>query len=110
MPWFGVRSVYLFGQKSNGTNLFEERIVCFEAATIDDALEQAMSESEQYADEGNFELYPEWTASEYEGNARLDACEVWSAVFEARMSLDEFFDARYTRFEHHPEPHLRLVK
>jgi len=27
MPWFGVRSVYRFGQKADGTNIFEERIV-----------------------------------------------------------------------------------
>lgn len=32
MPWFGVRSGYLFGAKADGTSIFEERVVIFEAA------------------------------------------------------------------------------
>lgn len=49
MPWFAIRSVYLFGQKFDDTNVFEERIVCFEAASAHEAHVKAKRESEQYA-------------------------------------------------------------
>ena len=29
MAFYGVRSLYHFGVKPDGTNIFEERIVCF---------------------------------------------------------------------------------
>ena len=109
MPWFGVRSVYLFGQKADGTNIFEERVVCFEAATSDDALERAARESEQYAANSKLEVFPEWRGYEQDGVALVDGYEVWSTLFEATMSLEEFYAARYAKFDHHPDPVLRLV-
>jgi hypothetical protein len=40
----------------------------------------------------------------------VDGYEVWSTPFEARMSLEEFYAARYARFDHHPERALRIVE
>jgi len=35
--WFGIRAIYHFGQKKNGTNIFEERIAVFSAGTAKEA-------------------------------------------------------------------------
>jgi len=35
--WFGIRAIYLFGQKRDGKNIFEERIVLFSAGTAEEA-------------------------------------------------------------------------
>jgi hypothetical protein len=110
MPWFGVRSVYLFGRKADGTNIFEERVVCFEASNSAEALERAADESERYAGDSGFEVFPEWRSYEQDGDALIDGYEVWSALFEARMTLEEFHAARYARFDHRPDPVLRVVE
>ena len=34
MAWYAIRSVYLFGVKEDGTNVFEERVVAFEAEWV----------------------------------------------------------------------------
>ncbi len=103
MAWFAVRSVYLFGQKSDGTNIFEERVVCFEAASAREAYPKAKQESEQYAAENNFAVFPEREAYEQDGDALIEGYELWSTLLEARLSLAEFFAERYERYTYHPE-------
>ena len=49
MPWYAIRTVYLFGTKQDGTNVFEERIVCFDAQTWPEAHARAEVEAEEYA-------------------------------------------------------------
>lgn len=110
MPWFGVRSIYLFGQKADGTNIFEERVVCFEAANSGEALQRAAAESEQYVANTELAVFPDWRGYEQDGEGLVDGYEVWSTLFEARMSLDEFYAVRYATFEHRPDPVLRLVE
>jgi len=101
--WFAIRSVYLFGQKTDGTNVFEERIVCFEAESADKAHEKARAESLQYAEVNNLEVHPTRDAYEQDGDALIDGYEVWSELHESRESLQEFFANRYGRYEYHPE-------
>jgi hypothetical protein len=103
MPWFGIRSIYLFGKKSDGTNVFEERIVCFEADSPDRALAKAELESEQYAAERKFDFLPERIAYEQDGEPLIDGYEVWSELSESRQSLPEFYADRYGKYEYHPE-------
>jgi hypothetical protein len=101
--WFGVRSIYLFGAKSDGSNVFEERVVCFEADSPAAALAKAKVESEQYASSQDFEVFPDRVAYEQDGDALVDGYEVWSELFESRESLAEFYASRYAKYEYHPE-------
>jgi hypothetical protein len=41
--------------------------VCFEAATGNEALERAASESEQYTADSKLEVFPEWRGYEQDG-------------------------------------------
>ena len=84
--------------------------MCFEAANSDEALARAASESDQYTADSGLEVFPEWRGYEQDGDALVDGYEVWSTLFEARMSLEEFYAARYAKFDHHPDPVLRLVE
>jgi hypothetical protein len=101
--WFGVRSIYLFGEKPDGSNVFEERIVCFEADSTDAALDKAEVESLQYAASQGLHVFPDRAAYEQDGDALIDGYEVWSELFESRESLAQFYANRYARYEHHPE-------
>ena len=103
MAWYGVRSVYLFGCKSDGTTIFEERVVCFEAAGSAEALEKGRRESLAYAKENGVQVFAERESYEQDGAALVEGCEVWSVLFEAKMTLEEFYQDRYRRFEYRPE-------
>src|SRR5689334_19331914 len=103
MAWFAIRSVYLFGQKSDGMNVFEERVVCFEAENWEAAHTKAKAESEQYASDNRFEVFPERDGYEQIGDALIDGYEVWSILLESRESLAEFYATRYTKYDYHPE-------
>lgn len=100
--WFGVRSLYRFGVKPDGTSIFEERVVCFEAEDFDEANDKAHRESKIYAEDGGFEWYPVTVAYEQDGDALIDGYEVWSELYESAESLDSFWQNRYGRFEYHP--------
>jgi hypothetical protein len=103
MPWYAIRSVYLFGTKSTGTNVFEERVVCFHGESADGAHVRAEFEAKEYARVNGFELYPEQSGYEQDGTALVDGYELWSELFEADLSLEDFYAARYTKFLYSPE-------
>lgn len=103
MAWFGIRSVYLWGQKSNGANIFEERVVCIQADSAHEAHEKAERESEEYAANHQFDVFPERESYEQDGDALIDGYEVWSVLFEGRESLAEFYAVRYARCDYRPE-------
>src|SRR2546423_8720604 len=94
MAWFAIRSVYLFGQKSDGTNVFEERVVAFEAVDPDAAHEKGKVESEQYAQANQIEVFPERDSYKQDGEPLIDAYELWSELFESRQSLADFYASR----------------
>ena len=101
--WFAIRSVYLFGRKSDGANIFEERVVCFRAASPEEAHARAKRESERYAAENGMEVFPERDGYEQDGDPLIDGYEVWSVLLEARQSLAEFYATRYSGYDYHPE-------
>jgi hypothetical protein len=103
MPWYAIRTVYLFGAKSDGKNVFEERMVVFEADTPDRAHERAELESEQYTAQNGLIAHPEQMAYHQDGTALVDGYEVWSELFEDDSNLEDFYAKRYGRFEYHPE-------
>lgn len=58
MGWYAVRTVYHFGRKADGTNLFEERIVGFVADSFDEAIDKAAEETHRYAASRNITFHP----------------------------------------------------
>jgi hypothetical protein len=105
MPWYAIRTVYLFGVKADGTNVFEERVVCFEAESSDEAHEKAGAESDQYARDNDMEAHPEQIAYLQDGDALIDGYEVWSELYDSRQPLAAFYEARYSAYDHEPDPY-----
>lgn len=103
MPWFAIRSVYHFGTKSDGTNVFEERVVCFEAASSEEAHKKAQSESTAYAETNGFTAHEEQSGYEQDGDALIDGYELWSELFESKEDLEQFYESRYGKYLYHPE-------
>ena len=101
--WLGIRTIYLFGQKKDGTNLFEERVVVFSGADKKEAFKKAEIESDEYASSLGLECYPEMISYEQDGDPLIDGYEVWSEVYEAKMSLEEFYTSRYDAFKYKPD-------
>jgi len=102
MSWYGIRIVYHFGVKSDGTNVFEERIVVFEGASLKAAHKKAHVEARQYSN-GEFVIHPDQVGYRQDGDALIDSYEVWSELYEANMSLKDFYEARYKKFNYHPD-------
>ena len=89
MPWFAIRTVYHFSTKVDGTNVFEERVVSFEAANFEEAHRKADAESDTYARQNKFIAHPEQSAYQQDGLTQIDGCEIWSELFESRESLEQ---------------------
>src|SRR5262245_58935098 len=103
MEWFAVRSVFRFGEKSDGTTIYEERIVGFSGANVRDALAKAEAESEQYAKDGGFKLVGDLMAYQQDGEPLIDGYELFSQLFESDQAPEDFFQIRYTRYLYVPE-------
>ena len=67
MPWYAIRTVYHFGVKLDGKNVFEERVVCFEAESWREAHLRAEAESERYEKANNVIAHSEQSGYEQDG-------------------------------------------
>ena len=103
MNWYAIRTIYHFGVKANGINVFEERIVGFSAASSETAHSKAEVESAAYAAQNGFIAHSEQMSYQQDGSPLLDGYELWSELFEARCTLDEFYALRYGKFLYEPE-------
>lgn len=103
MPSFAIRSIYHFGVNSSGINVFEERIVGFIANSAEEAHEKAEVEAEQYAAEYGYEVHSEQIGYQLENELDVQACELWSELYESQYSLSEFYHSRYSAFLYEPE-------
>jgi hypothetical protein len=110
--WYAVRSVFLFGKKRDGKNVFEERIVVFSAKTFDGAFAKACREAKRYAKEGRMKRHPLMEAYLQDGDALVDGYEVWSTLFESNDSLHSFVKDRYARYDYRPDggPRIRSTR
>jgi hypothetical protein len=88
---------------SEGLNIYEERIVCIEAETFEDAHNKAIKEAEEYTDCNGFEMYHEQVCYEQDGEKIIDGYEVWSELFQSNQNLDEFYKERYLKYVYEPE-------
>ncbi len=102
--WFGIRTIYLFGKKKDGRNIFEERIVVFSAETADEALEKAVREADDYATVNKLKHHPWQVAYSQDDDPLIDGYEVWSELYESSEDLDSFVKSRYEQYEYHPDP------
>jgi hypothetical protein len=102
MAWFAIRSVFHFLTKPDGVNVFEERIVCFEAETSEAAHEKAYIERQAYASENGFTAHPHQIGYEQDGDPLIDGYELWSDMFESTDSLEDFYSKRYDQVTYKP--------
>jgi len=101
MSWYAVRRVYHWGTKENGKkNVFEERTVCIEAADLDNAYDKGVIESKQYLDGADFSTHEEQTVFKQIGEPLIDGYEVWSELYESELSMQEFFEDRYKKYNY----------
>ena len=103
VPWYAIRTVYHFGTKTDGTNVFEERIVCFNAQSWEEAHQRAEAESERYEVSNNAVAHPEQIGYEQDGKSLADEYELWSELFESKATLEAFYAERYENYEYQPE-------
>lgn len=107
MSWYAVRTLYLWGQKSSGINVFEERVVAFEAESETEVFSKASAEADAYAQQADgtaYDIHPQQVSYQLDAGALIDGHEVWSQLFEGYESLDEFYHNRYAQYEYHPAP------
>jgi hypothetical protein len=90
------------GVKADGLNVFEERIVAFEAESRDEASAKGNAESDAYAAEHGYVPFPELSCYALEAGAAADGAEVWSELYEDSCTLVEFYAKRYSRVEYQP--------
>jgi hypothetical protein len=101
--WYGIRSIFLFGRKKNGMNVFEERVVVFSGDTVERAFSKAQKEAEHYAKVLNKKMHPYLAAYRQDGDPLIEGYEVWSVLYESRESLNAFVRNRYDKYAYHPE-------
>ena len=101
--WYGIRSIFLFGRKKDGTNVFEERVVVFSGITVERAFAKAQREADKYAKA--LQMKRHWSMEGYtqDGDDLIDGYEVWSVLYESRESLNDFVRTRYGKYRYHPD-------
>ena len=103
ISWYGIRTVYHFGKKKDGKNLFEERICVFSGASEAEVFEKSQREAQQYSEFHKMAWHPVQEAYLQDGDVLIDGYEVWSEVFEFDGGLDSFVTSRYQRYVYHPD-------
>jgi hypothetical protein len=106
MTWYAIRTVYCWGPRSDGKNVFEERIVAFSGLSSDEAFEKAQQEATVYATARHdirYESHPEQVSYELKDPGWVDGLEIWSQMFESDESLEQFYENRYSKYDYHPE-------
>lgn len=100
MPWYAIRTVYHFGIKTDGKNVFEERVVSIEASDWAQAHTKAEIESAAYAKENNVLVHPERSGYQQDGQPLSDGYEIWSELFESGQTLEAFYAERYSKYQY----------
>ena len=106
MNWYAIRTIYHFGVKNDGTNVFEERIVAFEAPDEESAFKKAEIENNDYSsfdDSEGFEIHPELELYVQDGEKLIDGYELWSQLYETNENINEFYKNRYEKYFYHPD-------
>ncbi|MGW1813774.1 hypothetical protein ACWCQM_09420 [Streptomyces sp. NPDC002125] len=90
--WYGARTFYRWLSWENRP--YEERVVLFRAASLDEAIELAGRESAEYAEEGGFEVLDMVQAYRIcDGDEEVGAgTEVFSALHALDLPANAFLD------------------
>ncbi|MCX5416014.1 hypothetical protein [Streptomyces sp. NBC_00059] len=90
--WYGARTFYRWLSWENRP--YEERVVLFLAASLDEAIELAERESAEYAEEGDLEVLDMVQAYRIcDGDEAVGAgTEVFSALHALDLPANEFLD------------------
>jgi len=99
--WFGVRSVFFWGTRADGINIFEERICVFSGNSFEVAFKKAELEADIYAEYIGAICHSDQEAFEQNGDALIDGYEVWSQLLEFNGDLEAFFQSRYAKYDYH---------
>jgi len=105
MPWYSIRHVFSFEMRQSGPNVFEERVVCFEAGSWAEAHEKAEKEAAEYAARSKMTYHPMQVGYELddEDATRRNGAEVWSELYDFTGTLEDFYQSRYARYPHDPD-------
>jgi hypothetical protein len=103
MPWYAIRTVYHFGVKSGVKNIFEERVACFSAETVEEAHMLAKAEANEYSRNNEFIAHEDQVGYLLDPVNLSQGQEVWSELFEANESLEQFYENRYMKYTYLPE-------
>lgn len=101
MGWYGVRSVYRFEAAVDGHDVYEERVVLFEADDFDAAIAKAEEEATAYVaalEHGEvLPLFQSYAVSDDVG----EGAELFSLMRTSELEpddyLDHFFDTGHER-------------
>lgn len=104
MPWFSIRAVYMHERRSDGTGMFEERMLLFRASDAKHACALAENESRHYLQlNPTFQRVGEWIAFAVRlDGEELNGSEIWSGLSSSDMAPEEYYKRRYTDFELEP--------
>ena len=105
MPWFSIRAVYMHERQSDGTGIFEERILLFRASDAERACALAENESRRYLQlNRTFQRVGEWIAFAIRPDGEeLNGSEIWSGLSSSDMTPEEYYKRRYIDFEFQPD-------
>lgn len=106
MNWYVIRTVYLWGHKNDGTNVFEERVVACSGKCHEEALARGKDESQQYSDELehiSYEFHLEQVSYVLDSDDYVQGQELWSELFQSNEDLDVLYANRYKNYEYVPD-------
>ncbi len=104
--WFAVRTIYKFGKKKNGRNIYEERIVTFSGINLDEIWHKAEIEANEYSLHLRYNgklKYITTMAYLQDGDKLIDGYEVWSCQYESNYPIRKFIKQKYDVFEYNPD-------
>ncbi len=106
MKTFAIRTIYFWSQKTDGNNVFEERVVAFHANDSEEAFAKAEKEAISYSMEREdltYKIHPEKICYELDPGIINGGAEVWSEMYQSKMDLESFYQERYGKYVYIPE-------
>ena len=101
MSWFSIRNIYLRGEESDGSAVYEERSVLFRADSPEQAFEMAEAEAARYLQVNpTFRRVGQPVAFMLGAKEDdLHKAEVWSVLGSSNLGPDEFLQKYYMDVE-----------
>jgi hypothetical protein len=104
--WYALRAVYEHSREEDGTGVFCERVLLFNADNVEAALDQAERESARYLRlNPGFRRIGEWAAFAIHKNQcpPESGAEVWAMIYLDKRSGENFYREHYKNLEMPPD-------